>query len=67
MFVRLPFEAVPGQLNDDVLTRLAITAGPIMGLAAFISILIYSRYRLTKARHQNILDTLRERAKSTQT
>ncbi len=67
VFVRLPFEAVPGQLNDDVLTRLAITAGPIMGLAAFISILIYSRYRLTKARHQNILDTLRERAKSTQT
>jgi len=58
LFVRLPFEAVPGQLADDVMLRLGITAGPIMGLAAIISLLVYSRYRLTARRHKEIMQTL---------
>jgi Na+/melibiose symporter-like transporter len=61
LFVRLPFEAVPGKLSDDILFRLGITAGPIMGLAALFSLAIYSRYRLSRARHQEILDTLENR------
>ena len=61
LFVRLPFEAVPGQLADDVMLRLGITAGPIMGLAAIISLLVYSRYRLTAERHKEIMQTLDER------
>jgi len=38
--------------------RLGITAGPIMGLAAIISLLVYSRYRLTARRHKEIMQTL---------
>jgi Na+/melibiose symporter-like transporter len=61
LFVRLPFEAVPGQLPDDVLTRLGITAGPIMGFAAIISLIIYIRYKLTPERHREVLEILSKR------
>jgi Na+/melibiose symporter-like transporter len=60
-FVRLPFKAVPGELEADVLLRMGITAGPIMGLAAVFSLVIYSRYNLPRARHQEILKALNER------
>jgi Na+/melibiose symporter-like transporter len=60
-FVRLPFEAVPGQLPEDVLMRLGITAGPIMGGSALISLLIYARYRLTRERHAEILAEISRR------
>ena len=49
LFVRLPFEAVPGQLDEGVLTRLGITAGPVMGLSAVVSLALYSRYKLSTA------------------
>ena len=58
LFVRLPFEAIPGQLDTGVLFRLALTAGPIMGLAAIASLLIYTRYNLDRAHHQQILKEL---------
>lgn len=61
LFVRLPFGAVPGELDSEVLTRMGIVAGPIMGLAALVSLLIYSRHRLNRERHAEILAALRER------
>lgn len=60
-FVRLPFKAVPGELEADVLIRMGLTAGPIMGLAAVFSLLIYSRYNLPRERHQEILQSLKDR------
>lgn len=60
-FVRLPFEAVPGQLEPDVLIRLGITAGPIMGAAAFMAIFVYARYRLDRRRHSEILAAIAQR------
>ncbi len=61
LFVRLPYEAVPGKLDDDVLFRLGIAAGPIMSLAAILALLAYSRYRLDRKRHAEIHAQLRER------
>jgi hypothetical protein len=61
LFVRLPFDALPGRLADDVLVRLGITAGPIMGLVAVISLSIYSRYNLSQARHLEIRLALAEK------
>ncbi|MEM9624093.1 MAG: MFS transporter [Pseudomonadota bacterium] len=61
-FVRMPFDAVPGQLEEDVIFRLGLAAGPIMATAAAISVLFYSRYNLTRERHADILDQLRARA-----
>lgn len=61
-YVRLPFEAVPGRVDQDVLVRLGITAGPIMGGAALIAIFIYSRYQLDRQRHAEIIRQIEERA-----
>ena len=61
VFVHLPFDAVPGQLEDDVLIRLGITAGPVMSIAAVFSLLAYSRYKLSRERHREILQALEAR------
>ena len=58
LFIRLPFNAVPGQVDEDVVFRMAIAGGPIMGLGALISIPIYAKYRLSKKQHDNILQQL---------
>lgn len=60
-YVRLPEAAIPGELEQDVLTRLAITAGPIMGISAFISVGVYSLYNLNRARHAEILAEIEAR------
>ena len=61
-YVRLPLQAIPGELSADTLTRLGVSAGAIMGVAAIFSLLIYSRYNLSRDRHQEIMGKLRERA-----
>ena len=63
-FIELPFKAVPGALEADVLTRLGLTAGPMMGASALIALVIYSRYNLTRDRHKEIMDTLASRSSS---
>ncbi len=61
LYVRMPFEAVPGQLDSDVLLRLGIVAGPVMALSAVTSIFIYNQYNLTRERHQEITRLLQQR------
>jgi hypothetical protein len=46
--VRLPFQAVLGELDSGVFIRLGITAEPIMGISALVSLAIYSRNNLSK-------------------
>ena len=60
-YVRLPHKRSPVNLCD-IIMRLGITAGPIMGVAAIFSLLIYNLYNLNRERHQQILRELRERA-----
>ena len=62
VFVRLPFEAVPGELDQDVLTRMGIIAGPFMGLSALVALFVYSRYRLDRRRHAEIIAEIDARA-----
>jgi len=59
LFVRFPMQAVPGELAPDVLVRLGVMAGPMMGLAAIIALLVYSRYTLSRDEHAQILAQLR--------
>lgn len=61
VFVRIPFGAVPGKLDSDIVFRLALASGPIMGFAAVIAIPFYARYDLTRVQHQAILDQLDEK------
>ncbi len=60
-FVRMPFDAVPGQVDPDVIFRLGLAAGPIMAAAAGISIFFYASYSLNRDRHAQILKQLRSR------
>lgn len=65
LFVVMPFEAVPGQVDSDVIWRLGIMAGPVMGIASIIALPFYMRYRMTRQRHEEILDELEARRPST--
>lgn len=60
LFVRMPFEAIPGELDETVLTRLGLVAGPMMGVAALIALFIYAQYRLDRQRHAEILNQIRQ-------
>jgi len=60
-YVRLPEAAIPGELGQDTLSRLAITAGPVMGVSALISVAIYSLYRLDRKQHAEILAKIEAR------
>jgi Na+/melibiose symporter-like transporter len=57
----LPFEAIPGQLDEPTLTRMGIIAGPIMALSAILAVFAYSRYNLTASRHREIISALNKR------
>ena len=61
VFIRMPFDAVPGKIGNDIVLRLGIVAGPIMALSAVISLFIYSRYSLSRQRHQEITRLLQQR------
>lgn len=61
VYVVLPFEAIPGQLDEPTLTRMGIVAGPIMALSAILAVFAYSRYNLTASRHREIISTLNKR------
>jgi glycoside/pentoside/hexuronide:cation symporter, GPH family len=58
VFVVFPFEAVPGEVDSDIIWRLGIFGGPIMCIAGFAALPFYARYRLTRARHIEILEEL---------
>lgn len=60
-YILMPFDAVPGQLDSNVLTRLGIVAGPVMAVAAVISLFVYNKYSLTRERHQEITRLLHQR------
>ena len=64
LYVRMPFEAMPGQLDSDILFRLGIIAGPVMALSAVISLFIYNKYNLSRERHQEITRLLQQRMQS---
>ena len=61
IFVVFPFDAVPGEVDADVIWRLGLFGGPIMCIAGFVALPFYARYRLTRAQHTEILVQLEEK------
>lgn len=59
--VEIPFDAVPGQVDPDVIFRLGLSAGPFMGAAALVAIYFYLKYDLTAERHAEILAEIEEK------
>ena len=62
VFVVFPLNAVPGEVDSDVIWRLGLFGGPIMCIAGLIALPFYARYRLTRARHIEILGELEAKA-----
>ena len=58
LYVVFPFDAVPGEVDSEVIWRLGLFGGPIMCIAGFSALPFYARYRLTRARHLEILNEL---------
>ena len=68
VYIVFPFDAVPGEVDADVIWRLGLFAGPIMCIAGFCALPFYARYRLTRTKHLEILKELEktsQRGKST--
>ena len=63
IYVVLPFDAVPGQLDEHTLTRMGIIAGPVMAVSALVSVIAYSRYDLTAQRHKEVIKALASQRK----
>ncbi len=60
-YVRMPLEAVPGQLDSDTLLRLGIFAGPVMALSAFLALFIFNRYSHSREQHEETIRLLKQR------
>jgi GPH family glycoside/pentoside/hexuronide:cation symporter len=58
VYVLFPFDAVPGEVDSEVIWRLGLFGGPIMCIAGVCALPFYARYRLTRARHREILNEL---------
>ena len=58
VYIVFPFDAVPGEVDADVIWRLGLFAGPIMCIAGFCALPFYARYRLTRTKHLEILKEL---------
>lgn len=63
LFVRMPFNAVPGKVDEDVIFRLALAGGPIMAFGALFAIPLYAKYSLTRADHDKIINQLSHKRK----
>jgi GPH family glycoside/pentoside/hexuronide:cation symporter len=58
LYVVFPFDAVPGEVDSDVIWRLGLLDGPVICIAGLCALPFYARYRLTRARHREILNEL---------
>jgi len=65
-FVRFPSLAVPGAVDAEVLFRMGILAGPIMGIASFVAVFFYGKYHLTHSMHIKIIAGIEEHKRNQQ-
>jgi GPH family glycoside/pentoside/hexuronide:cation symporter len=59
--IAFPPKAVPGQVPDDVLFKLAMIEGPLGAVPGLLAAFFYARYRITRARHAEIRAELEAR------
>ncbi len=64
VYIRLPFGAVPGELDEGILTRLGIVGGPLMASFAIVSLFFYRMYGLSAGQHKEIIKAINARNRS---
>jgi len=59
--IAFPVRAEPGAIADEKLTELGLFNGPMIAVIMAVGVIYFTRYNLTRQRHAEILQTLRER------
>lgn len=59
--IAFPAQAEPGAIPADKLTELGLFNGPMMAMVMAVGVIYFTRYDLSRQRHAEILQTLRER------
>lgn len=59
--IAFPTGVKPGEVPQSIVTELGIIDGPLASLPALLAILFYARYRIDRARHDEIQRQLAER------
>ncbi len=59
--IEFPANAVPGQVDPDVIWRLGVAQGPATSVFTLLSLLLYFQYKLDRKRHAEIAAQLAER------
>ena len=62
--IAFPVRVEPGSIPGEKLTELGLFNGPMMAVVMAVGVLYFTRYDLTRERHQKIQQTLRERIDS---
>jgi GPH family glycoside/pentoside/hexuronide:cation symporter len=64
--IAFPTQAAPGEVADDKLMLLGLAVGPCMFVLYLLTLVFLRRYRITRARHSEILEELDRRKVSLQ-
>jgi len=59
--IAFPRTALPGSVDPDVIWKLGLVQGPLTSVISIVGLLLYMGYRLTRARHEEIVRALNER------
>ena len=59
--IQFPANAVPGQVDPDVIFRLGVVQGPATSVFTLLSLLLYLQYRLDRKKHAGIAAQLAQR------
>ena len=59
--IQFPANAVPGQVDPDVIFRLGVVQGPATSVFTLLSLLLYFQYRLDRKKHAEIAAQLAQR------
>ncbi|MBV1904472.1 MAG: MFS transporter [Pseudomonadales bacterium] len=59
--ISFPSQAVAGSVSENVVWWLGATEGPIMSCVSIMGILFFFRYKITRARHTEIVEQIAQR------
>lgn len=65
--IAFPPKAIPGEVPDDVLFKLAMIEGPMAAVPGLIAVFFYARYRINRTSHAQIRADLASRRRPVET
>ena len=59
--IRFPTQASPGEVGDEQVFLLGLAVGPCMFVLYLLTLIFLRQYRITRARHEEVLAELARR------